>query len=125
MYLATLVALVEYFHQSGESAIGALRLFKKKNKCEQDIYNESTVKRQANLFYETRRVHDYPRSDRPPITEETVEKVKAALEQGQSSHSYHVTSARSVAARKSLPVSTVNKVLKYRLQLYPYHLHIG
>jgi transposase len=122
--LRTRIDLVKAYYSEGSSPIACLRKYKKDHQLHEHVCKESTVRRLIARFEETGSVSDLPRSGRPSVEEETVEKVAATMVHLQQSRASGSASAGEVARTLHLPASTVKKVLKTRLQWRPYRLHI-
>ncbi len=117
----TRVLLVRLYYENGSSAAAALRKFETLNGLRDDPFSVRFVERLLHKFEEHGTVLDFPRGGRHSVSEEDVLTVKECLEQGQSSSQLSVYSARAVSRASGIPMTTVMKIMKERLNLRPYH----
>ena len=88
----------------------------------QDPFFITTVTRLIAKFEETGSVADKPRSGRPSVTEDTVEEVKQVLRHQSSTSDLGSTSVRAIATEVAVSKTTVHKILRNTLNLFPYKL---
>ena len=106
------------------SATGALRLYNTEKQLHKDAFLSRTVQRVADRFLETGSVDDNPRSGRPSTSTATAEAVDSCLHDLASQHPYGHASTRRVSQVTGIPHSTVYKVMRSKLKLFPYKLQV-
>ena len=100
-------------------------MFKRERKLHNDPFNTKTIQRIVDRFLETGSVADRHRSGRPGFSEEIIEVVNTTRELLQSSSATGNTSTRRISDEVGLAKSTVHRVLRQKLKLYPYRLQCG
>ena len=116
------VQLMKAFYKSGESPIGALRLYSTDRGLKNFICSESTVRKLIQRFEETGSVADLPRSGRPMIEESVVKSVRDTVR--EQSDRFGSTSVRRISRATEIPCSSVHKILKSYLNYHSYRIHI-
>lgn len=119
------IQLLELYFANGESSTATLRCFKTRHKLHDDPCTVSTITRLVARFRETGSVMDKPKSGRSSLEEEREPIVVAELERQQSAHSLGVASSSAVARASGIPQSSVQRILRHRLGLYPYRLQVN
>ena len=121
------VQLMKAFYKSGESPIGALRLYSTDRGLKNFICSESTVRKLIQRFEEMRceetgSVADLPRSGRPMIEESVVKSARDTVR--EQSDLFGSTSVRRISRATEIPCSSVHKILKSYLNYHSYRIHI-
>ena len=124
MDLQDRIELVKCFYSSGSSPRAALRQFKLKKGLVKDPFSLSTITRLISKFEETGSITDKPRSGRPSVDDSTVEEVEEAIAQTSESSSVGSTSVRRIANETGLGATTVHRIMRNHLRLFPYKLQI-
>ena len=122
MDLKTRIEVVQCYYASHRSPTAALRLFKQQRGLIQGPFSITTVTRLIAKFEETGSVADKPRSGRPSVTEDTVEEVKQVLRHQSSTSDLGSTSVRAISTEVAVSKTTVHKILRNTLHLFPYKL---
>ena len=122
MDLRTRIEIVELYFSNGSSSTAALRAYKTVHNLRRDPFATSTITRLISRFRETGSVADKPRSGRPNEDEERMPIVQTELERLQQSHDFSVTSSYAVSHATGIPQSSVQRILRGGLGLYPYRL---
>ena len=122
MDLKTRIEVVELYFLNGGSSTAALRAYKTKHNLRRDPFTTSTITRLISRFRETGSVADKPRSGRPSQEDERTPVVMIELERLQQSHDFAVASSYSVSHATGIPQSSVHRILRRGLCLYPYRL---
>lgn len=120
MDLQTRIELIELYFENGRSGSATLRAFKTAHNCHRDPFSVSTILRLIERFRETGSVADRPRSGRPSMEGERETTIEEELETQQSTLA--AASSRSISRGTGIPKSSVQRILRHRLQLYPYRL---
>jgi len=113
----TRIELLELYFTK-KSASAAIRAYNTAHQVKRDSISVSTVTR----FYETGSVHDKPRSGRPSLEEERKPLIQEELVMQQNQNQFGVASSHSVARGIGIPQSSVQRILRNRLHMYPYKL---
>ena len=122
--LETRITLVRLFYENGSSAADALRKFKTLNGLRKDPFSATTIQRLMCKFETEGVVTNLPRSGRPSVDDSVTEKVGKTLHDMKATSHFQICSARQVARQTGIPKTTVLKVLKRRLAMYPYRLQL-
>jgi len=122
MNLQEKIDIVRCYFSCQESATAAIRKFKTEKGLHRDPFDSRTVKRIVDRFLETGSVADRKRSGRPSMSEARNEEVGGALEQLSASNVYGCTSTRAVSSETGIPQSSVCRIMRKNLSLYPYKL---
>lgn len=122
MDLKTRIELVELYFSNGNSPAAALRAYKTKYSLRSDPFTTSAISRLISKFRETGSVADKLRCGRPSEEEERLPVVQNELERLQHSHDLGVASSRSVSKATGIPQTSVHRILRGCLGLYPYRL---
>lgn len=122
MDLRTRIEIVELYFSNGSSSTAALRAYKTAHNLRRDPFATTTITRLVSRFRETGSVADKPRSGRPSEEEERTPIVQTELERLQNSHDFAVASSYSVSHGTGIPQSSVQRILRGGLGLYPYRL---
>ena len=122
MDLETRIELVELFFSNGKSASAALRLYKSIYGCRRDPFSVSTITRLIQRFKETGSVADKSRSGRPSFEDDRVSVVEEELETQQANPERGSASCRSISHQTGVPKTSVQRILRNRLNLYPYRI---
>ena len=100
-------------------------MFKKERNLHNGPFDTRTIQRIVNRFLETGSVADRTRSGRPDPSEEMIEAVDKARERIQNCAALGNSSTRRISNEVDIPKTTVNRVLRKKMNLYPYKLHCG
>ena len=117
----TRIELLELYFTK-KSASAAIRAYNTAHQVKRDSISVSTVTRLVTRFYETGSVHDKPRSGRPSLEEERKPLIQEELVMQQNQNQFGVASSHSVARGIGIPQSSVQRILRNRLHMYPYKL---
>lgn len=119
--VADRVLIVQLYYSNGESPTATISKFiaTKKTHNDRDAPTHQTIRNIIERFCSTGSVADLPRSGRPGVSSETISTIKSAVEE----HHGRV-SISTLSESTDIPHSTVHKILKSHLLLYPYRLHI-
>lgn len=122
--LKTRVLLVCLYYENGSSAAAALRKFKTMHDLRDDPFPARFVERLIHKFETHGVVTDLPKSGRPSISDEQVQAMQESLESGQSTSHLRIFSARAITRDTGISKTTVLRILKTRLKMHPYRLHM-
>ena len=119
----THAGLVRAFYQSGNSpSAGIIRRYKTENNLRKDPCSVSAVTRLVDKFETFGCVCDRPKRGRPSFSDDSIEDVEREMEEQKSSTPLHAASCRNVAKRLDMPLSSVHKILRVKLQIKPYRI---
>jgi len=122
MDLPTRVKLVSCYYRSMCSPKAALRLYRNETGNRTPPCHETSVTRLIERFESTGSVADQMRSGRPCVSEKTVSDVQNSLLAIKQTHQLGVCSSADVHRHSGVPHSTVKKILRFSLQMRPYHV---
>ena len=123
MNLETKMEILECYILSNKSTTAALRLYKKRRNLIKDPFTTTTIAKLMTKFYETGSLLDKERSGRRSLVDERIDSVKQAVEQ-TSTCDYSTTSIRQISASSSIPTSSVHRILKQNLKMWPYKISL-
>ena len=118
----TRAGLVRAFYQSGNSPSAGIRRYKTENDLRKDPCSVSAVTRLVDKFETFGCICDRPRSGRPSFSDETIEEVEREMKEQQASTPLNAASCRNVAKRLEMPLTSVHKILRVKLQMKPYRI---
>jgi hypothetical protein len=124
MDLLTRIEIVQCYYSCGRSPTAALRQFKLQRGLVKDPFSQSSITRLITKFEETGSVTDKPRSGRPSVDDDTVLQVSEAVARSSASSSLGSTSVRVIAGEVGLGSTTVYKIMRSHLRLFPYKLRL-
>jgi hypothetical protein len=122
MDLPTRLEIVKLFYASGESPVETLRAYKARHSLHKDPFPLSTITRLVKKFETTYSLHDQQKAGRPSNVEDNCQVVEQALMEKQSSSSLQACSTRDIEKATGISKSSVHRILRHFLNLYPYHL---
>ena len=122
MDLQEKIDIVRCYFCSGESPTAALRQYKKEKQLKDDPFSVRTIQRIVDRFLRTGSVGDKPRSGRPSISGDTIDHVQQSVKEIAAKHHFGHASTSQISKSTNIPKSTVHKVLRCKLQVYPYRL---
>ena len=122
MNLQEKIDIVRCYFSSQENVRAAIRKFKTEKGLHRDPFDSRTVRRIVDRFLETGSVADRARSGRPSLSEARKEEVGQAVEQLRASNVFECTSSRAVSSQTGIPQSSVCRIMRKNLTLYPYKL---
>jgi len=114
--------LIRCYHQAGNSLTGGLRQYRREKKLKKGPCCVSAFKNLLGKFQAHGSVLNLKSSGRPSVNDVEVAEVLETAKELSKENVHNVNSAREVARRLSKPYSTVTKILRKTLKLYPYHL---
>lgn len=85
----------------------------------QDPFPPATVHKLMTKFFETGSLHDKPRSGRPRLSDDEINSVQEAMAVAEGK-----TSVRRVSAETEVKKSSVHKIARSSLQLWPYKISL-
>lgn len=106
--------LIKLFYLNGENAAEAVRVYRRNHKLRRGPCSVRTVRDLVKTFEETGCTCDRPRSGRPSVPVEVVAEVHNTITAGP------LRTARSVARNLDVPKTTVLKLLRSVLRMFPY-----
>ena len=118
----TRIEIVELFYVNSRSPSATLRAFKTKHKLVHNPFDVRSVSRLMEKFEKTGSIHDIQRSGRPSLVEDRSERVEEALQELKDEHEFGVACSTHVAAATGIPQTSVWRILRQHLNLYPYRL---
>lgn len=123
--LETKIALVQIFYSNGRNLSETLRQYRKTTKIHKKSQPcaESTLSRLVKKFEATGSVLDSGKSGRPRVSEETIYSIKKEVKSSINPKKGQACSGREIGRIHKVSWSTVHKVLKNILHLYPYKVH--
>lgn len=124
MDLQTKIDIVRCYFAAQSNATAALRLYKKEKHLHKDPFTTFTNQRIADRFLQTGSVADAPRSGRPTTSEAVCDEVRSSLECLTSEQEFGQASTREISATTGIPHSTVYKIMRVKMGLFPYKLQL-
>ena len=118
----TLIEIIELFYENQRSAAQTVRAYKTMHQLRHDPFSASTVVRLIQKFRKTGSVLDAPRSGRPSVSDDVIEMVNDANNEGKDESIAGCFSAHDISKAIAIPYSTVRKVLRTKLACKPYHI---
>jgi len=115
------VDLIRCYHETG-SYSGALRQYRTENSLRSGPCSVYSLRRLVKRFNKTGSVLDTKKTGRPSVPETNVAEILQMSNELTDENQLGISSSREVARRLDMPVSTVRKVMRKTLGLYPYHL---
>lgn len=106
--------LIKLFYLNGENAAEAVRIYRRNHKLRRGPCSVRSVRDLVRKFEETGCTCDRPRSGRPSVPVEVVAEVHNTITAGP------LHTARSVARSLDLPKTTVLRLLRSVLRMFPY-----
>jgi len=116
------VDLVRCFHETG-SFVNALRKYRREKRLRSGPCSVTVLRGLIKRFKKTGSVQNQKQPGRPSISDIEVAEILQASKEISAENQISISSAREVARRLEKPVSTVRKVMRKTLGLFPYHLH--
>lgn len=113
--IAERITILEY-RLRGETYAEMQRLFERK--YQKDAPTRLAIRKLVNKFRRTGSVADERRAGRPPVSPQSVQRVREAIERSPKA------STRRLSHELTLPKSTVWKVLHYTLKKKAYHIQV-
>ncbi|GFT54240.1 DUF4817 domain-containing protein [Trichonephila clavipes] len=114
--------LVKLFYQNDNSAIVALRKFRKLKGLRKGPLTAKNLRLIVTKFEETGSLNVRSGIGKKQLSAEAKEKVTLQVEEDKSSNVLASTSVRRVAEALDLPRSTVQKIMRNIVRYYPYEL---
>lgn len=122
MDLDARLRIVQLYYQHGCSPIVTLRAYKKENNLIHDPFTCRAISDLIKKFEETKSLHDKSRSGRPSLDEERQAPIMDALQTVQSASPYGIATSSQVSNRTGIPASSVRRIMRKSIGLYPYKL---
>jgi tRNA G26 N,N-dimethylase Trm1 len=105
--IATRTELLAYYFECGRSPTRCLRRYNKEHGTKVFICSESTIRNLVERFFETGSVADLPKTGRPSVSTEQIEKVTSAVKEIQQTAHLGTASTSQVLPSTGIPRSTV------------------
>lgn len=106
--------LIKLYYQNGMNAAEALRLYRRNHRQRRGPCTLQALRDLVRKFEDTGCTCDKPRSGRPTVSEDVVMEVHHTVTAG------HTETARGIARVLDIPNSTVRKLLRSVLHMFPY-----
>ena len=116
------ILIIELYYQNRLSAATTIRKFQTMKKLHKKPFHKSTVIRLVAKFRATGSVHDAAKQGRPCLDDGSTDQVEDVITNLQDQSQLGSCSTRVVANICGLSQSSVCKIMKYRLKLYPYKI---
>ena len=84
--------------------------------------SKRSLRRLISKFEDCGHVADAPRSGRPLVINDKCSNVKETMEELKAESRYRESSAKEISKIAMIPVSTVRKIMRNLLGLFPYHI---
>ena len=114
--------LLRCYYANGNSPIAAIRAYCTENGNCHHPCNPTTVTKMVQRFEETFSLHDKPREGRRSKEEERSDIVEGAIQ--DTDGAYGSSSVRKVALVTGIPKTSVHRILRQQLSLFPYKLRL-
>ena len=115
--------LVQCFYSSGFSASAALRSYKTKHNLVHDPCTASAISKLIKKFETEFTLHDSPKSGRTKsLLDERLNKVENAI--ATTSNEHGSTSLRRLSNETGISKSTIHRILKNEMHMYPYKIQM-
>ncbi len=125
MDLQTKIEIIQCYYQSSNSPTAAIRLYKKRHGIHNDPFDSSAVQRIVKKFEEIGCVaHQAQGAGRPSFSDGRKESVLEALQDASNSNELRLSSVSAVSQLSNIPRSSVYRILRYKLNKYPYRLQM-
>ncbi|GAA54821.1 hypothetical protein CLF_105554 [Clonorchis sinensis] len=121
MDVSTRIEIVKLYYSLGESATAALRGYKTKHGLIKDPFTVSNITCLIAKFESTGSVLDFPGKGRKSLSDERAPIVQNAVEQLQSQSTMASSSITQVSQLTGIPRTSVHRIMRRHLHLYPYH----
>lgn len=119
------IEIVQCYYESGRSATGAIRQYKKQNKLHNDPFTAATVLKVLKKFENEGCVaHHSKGAGRPCLQDERTEAVSEALRLSSASNTHGLSSTSAVSNITGISRSSVYNILRFKLNKYPYRLQL-
>lgn len=112
------IFIIKCYYVSAESPTAALRTFKKERGLVKDPFTTQSIKRLVDKFETTGSVLDQKKSGRPSLQDERCAAVEDALQNTVTQ--LGCSSTRRISEETSIPHSSVHRILRKKLRLFPY-----
>lgn len=114
------IRLIQCYYGNGQSVLQTLRAYRV-------LYGVRPCSRQAvkalvTKFEMTGSVQDAKRSGRPSVNDDSVIEVLADNREQAETSQLHTSSCREISRRTDIPLTTVWRILTFKLKLYPYKI---
>jgi len=116
------VLIIELYYQNSLSPITTVRKFQTSKNLHCKPFEAQTVSRLVAKFKQTGSVCDAPKSGRPSLDDDTTKTVEKAITASQQDSQFGSCSSRGVALQSGISQTSVLKIMKKRLKLYPYKI---
>ena len=118
------IEIVKLYYENNKSRKETLRKFMTEHRLKLPPFTVQTITKTIQTFEETGSIHNKLKSGRPSVSSEIVKRIESSNETGKANSATGCHSAHQIAKETGIPYSTVLKVLKTKLKLRPYHLHM-
>ena len=115
--------LIRLYDLNGSSPTATLRAYRRETGI-RDVCSTETLRKLVAKFERTSSVADLPRSGRPKVAEETVMDMALAVMEISSQNAYGESSTSAISNVTGVSKSTVAKILKKKLDLFPYRIQL-
>lgn len=123
--LQTRIGLIQCYYENGRSFSAAFRRFRTRNGLRVGPCSLSSYQKLVSKFEETGSVTDAKKSGRPSVgTDVTVAEVLHETQNLANENQYGICSVNKVARRLEMSSTTVWRILRRQLKLYPYKIQI-
>ncbi|GAA57304.1 transposable element Tc3 transposase [Clonorchis sinensis] len=119
--VSTRIEIVKLHYSLGESVTAAFRGYKTKHGLIKGPFTVSTIARLIAKFESTGSVLDFPGKGRKSLSDERAPIVQNAVEQLQSQSTMASLSIIQVSQLTGIPRTSVHRIMRRHLHLYPYH----
>lgn len=117
------VSLVQCYYANNNSIIAALRSYRALHNQIHGPCTRAALRNLINKFEITGSVLDAKREGRPSVPEDEVAEVLHVAQELSEQSPHGTSSVRNVGRQLQLPTSTVWKIMRTTLKLFPYKMH--
>lgn len=124
MDLQTRIGLVQCYYEGGKNYTTGLRRFRTKMGLRAGPCKMKAYRNLISKFERTGSVKDLPRSGRPRISDVQVAEVLQENQNVANTNPLAISSVNAISKRLQMPYTTVWKILRKILKMYPYKLQL-